>query len=99
MFGKMLLFLQASVPKGFQEVTSSENGKLTPFWITEYLIATLNVLLLLGPPKLAEAMGKGRDQSSPELGHELEFHRTCRHTAVAAITWIRSMTKLCFYPE
>lgn len=94
MFGKMLLFLQASVLKGFQEVTSSDKGKLSLFWIMECLIATLNVLLLLGPTKLTEAMGKGQNQSSPDLGHELEFHRTSRHAAVAATSWIRSMTTL-----
>lgn len=63
MFGKMLLFLQASVLKEFQEVTSSDNGKLTLVWIMEYLITTLNLLLLLGLPKLTEAMGKGQVQS------------------------------------
>lgn len=60
----------------------------------EYLITALNVLLLLGPPKLAEAMGKGQVQSSPELGHELEFNRTSRRAAVAATAWIRSMTTM-----
>lgn len=39
-------------------------------------------------------MGKGQVQSSPELGHELEFNRTSRHAAVSAIAWKRSI-QLC----
>lgn len=46
---------------------------------------TLNVLFLLGPPKLAEGQGKDQARSSPELGYELEFNnRVPRNAAVAA---------------
>ena len=52
----------------------------------EYLMwaPTLNVLFLLGPPKLAEAKGKNQAWCSPELGYELEFNRAPRNATVAA---------------
>lgn len=51
-----------------------------------YLVcaSTRNVLIMLGPLKLAEAKGKDQAQSSPELNYKLNFNRVPRNSAVAA---------------